>query len=175
MRILLLEDDKPLNDTICDILSSIKGCRVDPFYDGVDASEALTQLYDLFIIDINVPQISGLELLKFIKSSGLQTPTIIISADTNIKTIASAYINGCSDFLKKPFHVEELLFKVKRYCNDLEHIDIGDGFTYDLQKKKLLKGEDTVYMTKKRERYAKSFSGKQRGNCNDADDTKLCL
>lgn len=149
MNIMLLEDDVALNQTIKEVIESIKGCKVDSYYDGVRACENLTNSYNLFIIDINVPHIDGLEFLQFIKNAGLQTPTIIISADTNINTIAKAYNNGCNDFLKKPFHVDELVFKVKQFIDDINLINLGDGLNYDLVSKKLFNKDEELYLTKK--------------------------
>ncbi|MGM0624158.1 MAG: response regulator transcription factor [Campylobacterota bacterium] len=149
MKIMLLEDDVALNDTICDILSQLKECEVDAYYDGESAYKNIGNMYNLFILDINVPHIDGLELLQYLSQSYTNTPAIIISADTNIKTITKAYTNGCHDFLKKPFHVQELLFKVKQQMKINDSIDLGDGLVYNLHNKTLHKDDKEVYLTKK--------------------------
>ena len=149
MQIMLLEDDVALSDTICDILSQLQGCVVDAYYDGESAYENIANMYDLFILDINVPHIDGLELLRYLSQNYSNTPAIIISADTNIKTISKAYTNGCHDFLKKPFHVQELLFKVKQQMKVSDMIDLGDAMSYHLHTKTLYMGEKELYLTKK--------------------------
>lgn len=149
MKIMLLEDDVALNQTIVDVLTTLDHCTIDAFYDGENAAKSIANIYDLFIIDINVPYIDGIELLKLIKTHKLETPVLIISADTNIKTISNAYDIGCNDFIKKPFHVEELLFKTKQFIKNLDMTTLGDNFKYDMKRRKLYKNSKEIYLTKK--------------------------
>ena len=111
MKILLLEDDIALNKSICDALI-YSGYSVDTFFDGNDVIDNLSSVYDLYIMDINVPNISGLELLNLIHNQTNQSKIIMISANTNIDIIKNAYNLGCIDYLKKPFHLEELRIKI---------------------------------------------------------------
>ena len=111
MKILLLEDDIALNKSICDALI-YSGYSVDTFFDGNDVIENLDSMYDLYIMDINVPNISGLELLNLIHNQTCQSKIIMISANTDINIIKNAYNLGCIDYLKKPFHLEELRIKI---------------------------------------------------------------
>ncbi len=149
MKIMLLEDDVSLNHTIRDILQTLQHCEVDSFYDGSTASDHINDMYDLYIIDINIPNINGMELLQFIKNSGLHSPVIIISSDTQIDTLSKAYKMGCNDFLKKPFHVEELLFKVKQYVDVMDILPLGPTLQYDVRSRKLYENDREVYLTKK--------------------------
>ena len=112
MKILLLEDDIPLNKSINDALT-YSGYEVDTFFDGNDVIESLDTLYDLYIMDINVPNISGLELLNLIHNQNSQAKIIMISSNTDITIIKNAYNLGCIDYLKKPFHLEELRIKIQ--------------------------------------------------------------
>ncbi len=111
MKILLLEDDIALNKSICDALI-YSGYSVDTFFDGNDVIDNLSSIYDLYIMDINVPNISGLELLNLIHNQTNQSKIIMISANTDINIIKNAYNLGCIDYLKKPFHLEELRIKI---------------------------------------------------------------
>jgi DNA-binding response OmpR family regulator len=111
MKILLLEDDIALNKSICAALN-YSGYDVDTFFDGNEVLNNLNFLYDLYIMDINVPNISGLELLDLIQNQNNQAKIIMISSNTDINTIKNAYNLGCIDYLKKPFHLEELRIKI---------------------------------------------------------------
>ena len=112
MKILLLEDDIALNKSINDALT-YSGYDVDTFFDGNDVIESLDTLYDLYIMDINVPNVSGLELLNLIHNQNSQVKIIMISSNTDITIIKNAYNLGCVDYLKKPFHLEELRIKIQ--------------------------------------------------------------
>ena len=111
MKILLLEDDIALNKSIYDALV-YSGYSVDTFFDGNDVIDNLSSIYDLYIMDINVPNISGLELLNLIHNQNNQSKIIMISANTDINIIENAYNLGCIDYLKKPFHLKELRIKI---------------------------------------------------------------
>ncbi len=111
-NILLLEDDKTLAYTIRDILEENDYC-VDIVRDGEAAANlSFEKNYDLYIFDINVPQINGIELLKDLRHAGDTTPTIYISALMDLTSITKAFDAGAEDYLKKPFYPEELLLRV---------------------------------------------------------------
>ena len=112
MKILLLEDDIALNKSIYDALI-YSGYDVDTFFDGNDVINNLNSIYDLYIMDINVPNVSGLELLNLIHNQNCQVKIIMISSNTDINIIKNAYNLGCVDYLKKPFHLEELRIKIQ--------------------------------------------------------------
>ena len=139
MKILLLEDDIALNKSICDALI-FSGYDVDTFFDGNDVLDSLSPIYDLYIMDINVPNISGLELLNLIHNQSNQSKIIMISSNTDINIIKNAYSFGCVDYLKKPFHLEELRIK----------IDILFSNTNSLLKEIKLKPDATLSKKEKR-------------------------
>jgi DNA-binding response OmpR family regulator len=115
MDILLLEDDKALHKAIKRILE-IDGHRVSSFYAGdevVDTEDGYN--YDLYLLDINVPGINGLDLLNLIYSYNPLSKVIMISANIDLASIKKAYDLGCMDYLKKPFHIEELRLKINKY------------------------------------------------------------
>ena len=116
MKILLLEDNKKLNEAISKRLK-LKGYNVLSFLDGEEAYEAITDGFSCFVLDINVPNIDGIKILKKIREFYSGLPVIIISASVELDVIKQAYEFGCNDFLKKPFFIDELEIKIERYCN----------------------------------------------------------
>jgi DNA-binding response OmpR family regulator len=116
MKILLLEDNSRLNATITKRLRA-KGFDVDSFEDGYKAFESVDNGYGCYILDINVPSLDGIELLKRIREYYPKTPVIIISSSVELETIKDSYHYGCSDYIKKPFFIDELEIKIEKLCN----------------------------------------------------------
>ncbi|NOX15341.1 MAG: response regulator transcription factor [Epsilonproteobacteria bacterium] len=130
MKILLLEDNKRLNATITKRLKS-KGYELFSFLDGQDAYEAIDDGYSCFVLDINVPNIDGIEILKRIREFNANTPIVIISSTVELDIIKDAYKYGCNDYLKKPFFIDELEIKIEKLCNyDRDIIEICDGWIF---------------------------------------------
>ncbi len=113
MNILLLEDDIALNKAIKKVLE-LDYHTVNTFTDGQELIQSLDTIYDLYVLDINVPHISGLELLDMILLQNDQAKVIMISSNTDVQSIQTAYNSGCVDYLKKPFHITELRAKINR-------------------------------------------------------------
>jgi len=148
MNILLLEDDNLLNKSISKILT-LKGYKVTSFYDGEEALENFGG-YDLYILDINTPNINGLEILSHIVSVSNSIKVIMMSSDINIRTIQDAYESGCYDYLKKPFQVEELLFKVNIIAKTFKkNISLKNDISYDLYNKILYNNKTPIILTNK--------------------------
>jgi len=111
-KILLLEDDNELGSTIVEILEDA-GYDVDFATDGTEAADlTFDNSYDLYIFDINVPQINGIELLKDLRNADDNTPTIYITALIDLDSISKAFDAGAEGYIKKPFMPEELLIRV---------------------------------------------------------------
>jgi len=148
MKILLLEDNNRLNNSIVKRLK-LKGYKVDSFTDGNQALHCAFDGYDCFILDINVPSIDGVTILKEIRENDKNIPILIISSNIDLETIKSAYESGCNDYLKKPFFIDELEVKIEKLCQlDNAIIYIDENFTYHMQKRELYNGE-LVKLTKK--------------------------
>jgi len=126
MNILLIEDDHILNDTITDYLK-FKGNELTSLEDGGDAMTIIDKSnFDLYIIDINVPNINGLEIVKYIRIKDLQTPIIMITASVELSNFKSAYKNGCDDYITKPFYLEELEIRIDKLIDktiEVKHIE----------------------------------------------------
>ncbi len=112
-KILLLEDDEVLRESLVDVLES-SGFHVDVASDGEEAIElSYENRYDLYIFDINVPKVDGFELLSDLRNAGDETPTIYITALTDIDFITKGLNAGADCYLKKPFLPQELLVRVQ--------------------------------------------------------------
>lgn len=121
MNIILLEDDIALNKAIKKVLE-LDHHTVDTYTDGRDLMESLDQRHDLYILDINVPHVTGLELLDMILLQNDQAKVIMISSNTDIQSLQKAYDIGCVDYLKKPFHIAEIRAKINRLKISREHL-----------------------------------------------------
>lgn len=110
--VLLLEDDIELGETIQELLEG-EGYSVTLVRDGNNALDrSYDTKFDLYIFDINVPEISGLDLLKSLRDADDTTPAIFISALVDLNSISQAFRVGANDYIKKPFFPEELLIRV---------------------------------------------------------------
>ncbi len=114
MKILLLEDDGLLAESLSEYLR-MEGYEVDRVARGEAVFDAtFEKRYDLYLLDINVPDINGLEVLKALGEAEDRTPTIYITALTDLETMAKGFDLGAVDYLKKPFDPEELLLRIRR-------------------------------------------------------------
>ncbi|ATB69754.1 two component response regulator [Sulfurospirillum diekertiae] len=150
MKILILEDNERLGNLMVEALEQ-KKYRIDLFKDGKVALKAIDNGYDCFILDINVPGIDGLSLLKEIRVMDASTPAIIISANVELDTIQEAYSKGCDEYLKKPFYMYELETKIEKLCKPkICLVSLPEGFCYSMEQEILLDGEgEEVKLAKK--------------------------
>lgn len=127
MKLLLLEDDQILSETLEHFLTRA-GYEIDVAL-TMDEAEDLTfeNKYDLYLLDINLPEGSGLELLEALRYADDNTPAIFITALTDMSSISQGFKLGAMDYIKKPFDPEELLIRLKSkfrndilYCGDIE-------------------------------------------------------
>lgn len=120
MKILLLEDEMMLQSSIEEYIQAL-GYRISVFSDGDLAYEDLKQNeYDLLLLDINVPNFTGIQIVEELKAKNVFTPVIFISADTSIDTISTAFEYGAIDYLKKPFHLKELGLRIKKELSNIK-------------------------------------------------------
>ena len=112
-KILLLEDDQLLNETL-QLFLEREGYSIDVAL-TLEEAEKLTfeNKYDLYLFDINLPKGSGLELLQYLRGAEDKTDTIFITALTDLTSIAKGFELGAIDYIKKPFHSQELLIRLK--------------------------------------------------------------
>jgi len=120
MKLLLLEDDQILSETLEHFLTRA-GYKVDIAL-SMEEAEDLTfdNKYDLYLLDINLPEGSGLELLESLRCAEDDTPTIFITALADMDSMAKGFKLGAIDYIKKPFNPEELLIRLKaKFKNDI--------------------------------------------------------
>ena len=145
-RILLLEDDLLLSETIEELLE-LEGYQVFLAFDGEEATQlTYDHQFDLYIFDINVPEIDGLSLLEALREADDMTPAIFISALVDIETIASAFNVGAKDYIKKPFFPEEILIRVNaKFHSNIKTVMINH-LEYNPKDKILKEGDRIIPM-----------------------------
>ncbi|MBN9443951.1 MAG: response regulator [Bosea sp. (in: a-proteobacteria)] len=113
MRILLIEDNVDLANWLSRLLQKSRYV-VDCVHDGVDADAALaTQDYDLIILDLGLPQMSGLDLLRRFRQRRGVTPVIILTANDAVSSRVAGLDAGADDYLVKPFEPDELEARIR--------------------------------------------------------------
>lgn len=113
MKLLYAEDEKSMSEAVTDVLTYHK-YSVDAVYNGLDALEyAQVEHYDGIILDIMMPGISGLEVLKRLRDSGCRTPILLLTARGEIEDRIQGLDLGADDYLSKPFNMGELLARVR--------------------------------------------------------------
>lgn len=147
MKIFLLEDDFSLNESIKDMLES-ENFIVDSFYDGKIALDNISGDYELFILDIFVPNLNGILLLEKIKKINKNSIVFIMSANIDIDTIKGAYLKGCDDYIKKPFNIQELLFKLAKFKKNSNIFKFDDETLFDMETKKFIYNNSEIELTK---------------------------
>lgn len=113
MRILVIEDEAKVASFIRRALEE-ESAAVDLCSDGEQGMEwALSGSYDLIVLDLMLPSMPGLEILKRIRKEGLQTPVLILTARSQVDQKVQGLDAGADDYLTKPFAIEELLARVR--------------------------------------------------------------
>lgn len=167
MNIFLLEDDILLKDGISHYLKLI-GHTVHSERNGNIAKEILKKTnFDLLILDINVPDLDGLSLLEELHNNQIIIPTIYISAIIDIEDITKAFNLGCCDYLKKPFHLNELQLRINniiktRQLNSV-HKRLSKSYSFDLNTRSLLFNGEAQTLNR-RQLQVIELLAKNRGN-----------
>ena len=113
MRILVIEDEKEMADGIKKILNSAD-YEVDTVYDGLSGLDyMMSDMYDLILLDLMLPLLGGIDVLKKARREGLQTPVIILSAKFQTDDKVLGLDSGANDYLTKPFNADELLARIR--------------------------------------------------------------
>jgi len=113
MRILLAEDNRDLSDWLARLLRRDRYV-IDCVHDGEAADEALaTQDYALAILDLGLPGLNGLEVLKRLRRRGGATPVIILTAQDSLASRVAGLDGGADDYLVKPFEISELEARIR--------------------------------------------------------------
>jgi DNA-binding response OmpR family regulator len=130
MKLLLVEDERQLSEALAELLSKNK-YSIDAVYDGEAGLDyALTGVYDVIVLDIMLPKLDGLELLRQLRSAGISTPTILLTAKGDIKDKVAGLDSGADDYLAKPFAAEELLARIRALCRRKGEIIPDDTLSF---------------------------------------------
>ncbi len=142
MNILIIEDEYSLADAISETLKNEK-FNVTIKTDGEEGEdEALTQNYDLVLLDVMLPNKNGFEILRYLRNQKIKTPIIMLTAKSEIEDKLNGLEHGADDYITKPFAMRELIARVKavlKRTNNLENTDCleyGD-LVLDLKNAKL--------------------------------------
>ena len=112
-KILLLEDDMALNETIVDYLENLN-YDVISVYDGNSAMDTIYEnSFDLLLLDVNVPDINGFEILKSVREQDITTPAVFITSLNSMVDLENGFESGCDDYIRKPFALKELKLRVE--------------------------------------------------------------
>ena len=113
MRLLVIEDEQALADMVAQHLRTA-GYEIDVCYDGDSGLEAaMTESYDLIILDLNLLKMDGMDLLKALRTQNGETGVLILSARSGIRDKVEGLDAGANDFLSKPFHMQELDARIR--------------------------------------------------------------
>lgn len=135
MKILLLEDDLFICNQLKDYFE-LNGHILDFYLDGRTLLDnALLENYDIFLFDINTPQLNGFQTLEWIRKEKITTPTIYITAQNDIQHIKEGYALGCSDYVRKPFILEELELRINKILyqeHNAQEVSISPNYYFNL-------------------------------------------
>ena len=154
MKILLVEDNEQLNKALSTVLKR-NSYVVDSTFDGEQALDFINEYqYDVIILDIMIPKINGLEVLKKARTQGIQTPILMLTAKSTVEDKIAGLDVGADDYLSKPFNVDELLARLRALTRrkpsyeDNQIIEFGD-LRLDVEGLKLSCGELDATLTNK--------------------------
>lgn len=154
MKILLLEDDLILNEIIEEYLIS-QNNEVISTFDGNEAEDYLySQTFDLLLLDVNVPELNGFELLRNLRAQNIKTPAIFITSLNMADDMQKGFDSGCDDYIKKPFELKELdirINNIKRLFNitPTNIIILEKDLLLDTQNLYILKEDKKIHIAKK--------------------------
>lgn len=152
-KILLLEDDCTLSETVSEYLLD-EGFEVVCVYDGDEAiSTIYEQNFDLLLLDVNVPNKNGFEVLKEVRAKDETTPAIFITSLNSVDSLEEGFSSGCDDYIRKPFALKELLIRIqtllKREFIKKDEIIISPNIIFDVLSNKLMCDNEEVKLNLK--------------------------
>lgn len=156
-NVIIVEDDIQLNLVISEYLE-LKGFTPISVYDGMDAIETIDKLSNthiaLYIVDINLPNYNGIDILKYIRQTDLDTPIIIVTASLEIENFIEAYDSGCSEYIKKPFLIKELEIRIKKLLDTKdENIVFSDELYFSKDLKSFFYKDEEILLRNKEYRF----------------------
>lgn len=154
MNILYLEDDIDLSQTVEEFLID-EGLHVVCVYDGQEALDTIyKENFDMLLLDVNVPKINGFDLLKELRNADILTPAIFTTSLNSIDDLSLGYDCGADDYIKKPFALKELLFRIKallkrEFKAQNKIIKITQDISFDTNENELIKENKKILLNPK--------------------------
>lgn len=153
MKILVVEDNKKLLKSISDEISKHFQCETCD--DGEEALFLIKQgIYDLIVLDLMLPNLNGLDILKRMRESYMDTPVIILTAKESLDDKVGAFSIGANDYLTKPFYMEELIARIYAILRtngkltDKNSLDFKD-LHLDLSKRRVFINNEEIILQNK--------------------------
>ena len=153
MRLLIIEDEKKLCDTIAKSLHA-SGYETDVCYDGNEALEMVySEEYDLIVLDLNLPGTDGMEILRQLREHNEETRVLILSARSQIADKVRGLDAGANDYMEKPFHLQELEARIRsltrrRFIQNDICLEC-EGVRFDTRERAAYVGEEKITITRK--------------------------
>lgn len=153
MRLLIVEDEKQMCDAVARSLYAA-GYEVDTCYDGAEALECiLAENYDLIVLDLNLPGMDGMEILKELRQRNEETKVLILSARGQIVDKVEGLDAGANDYMEKPFHLQELEARIRsltrrKFVQKDICLECG-GIRFDTIKREVYAKGNKVSLTRK--------------------------
>ncbi len=153
MRILVVEDEKNLNRIITEAMED-EGYSVDSCFNGADALDyALTAVYDVVILDIMLPKMDGLELVRRLRRSGNHTPVLFLTARDSVADRVEGLESGGDYYLTKPFDFQELIAVVhvmtRKYTGNRSNVYTVGDLTIDTSARTATRAGRSIDLTQK--------------------------
>lgn len=153
MRILIIEDENELRESIAEGLR-IDGYEIDTASDGETGLDLLfDNVYDLVLLDLNLPKLDGMDILREFRKENLETPVIILSARIGLDDKINGLDEGANDYLTKPFHFKELEARIRsltrrNFVQKNTVLKLGE-LTYDTKTRETSINGEVIKLTRK--------------------------
>ncbi len=155
---ILLVEDEPINRQVLGDLLTAMGYAVTTVQDGKQAINAMTKNYDLILMDVQMPEMDGIEATKTIKKMGIKTPIIAITAHAFRESQEACLAAGADDFVSKPVSAENLKFAIEKFCpRKSPYVAPLDGSMKDNCLDEMISEKSGVYQEFPSHREAKTF------------------
>lgn len=154
MKILLVEDERDLAEAVVAVLNK-NNFSVDCAFDGEYGLDcALTDIYDIVVLDIMLPKMDGLRVLREMRAADIKTPVLMLTARGDINDKVVGLDNGADDYLPKPFHTDELLARLRALGRRRGDIQIGNSLRvgeldFSPQSLRLIRSDREIALTLK--------------------------
>ncbi len=150
MRVLVVEDEQRIANALCRMMEDCK-YSCDVVYDGLDGMlYAESDIYDVIILDIMLPRMNGIEVVKSLRAKKINTPVLLLTARSDIDDKVKGLDSGADDYLTKPFSKEELLARVRALTRRQGEVVLDElvfnDIVLNLSSYTLQKGEKSIHL-----------------------------